>query len=102
MFSQLRNFLILGGILKSDRQTSSWASLRQFLTISFAVISLGSFLVGGFVYSFKYQDVVNTIKSASYSYYNTFSICLSYLYIVFNRNQLKQLIDAWELAIINS
>lgn len=102
MFSHLRNFLILGGIFKSERQTSLLANLRQFLTVFIAVITMGSYVIGGFVYSFKYQDVVNTVKLASYSYNNICSVCLTYLYIIFNRNKLKQLLDAWDLAIHNS
>lgn len=102
MFLQLRNFLILGGVFQDERQPSSWANVRQFLTVLFAVISLGSYFVGGLVYSVKYQDVVNAVKTASYAYNNIFSVLLSYLYIVFNRNELKQLIDARNSAIINS
>lgn len=102
MFSQLRNFLISGGIFQDEKQPSTWANLRQLLTVLFAVISMGSYFVGGFVYSFKYQDIVDAVKTASYAYNNIFSVLLSYLYIVFNRNELKQLIDARNSAIIKS
>lgn len=99
MFSKLKKFLVFGGIFPNENTFSSHC---QYLKNCCAVASMILYYIGGLVYSFKYQDVAGTVKSAGYAYNNIFSVLLSYLYMIWCRNDLKQLIDAWDAAIIES
>lgn len=98
----MKRFLKLCGIFEVDGLHYFPSYILQMITIIFVVVSMGFFVIASIVYSLKYQDISNVVKSAGFSYNNTAIVCITYIYLICTRSKLWKLIEDWENTIQNS
>lgn len=102
MLLALKNLLCLCGIFRYENTRYLSPFIVQLLT-SFGVISsIGSLYIGSIIYSIKYHNVSEFIKSAGYSHNNILTVLITYIYLLITRSTLRRLIEAWEQTIDNS
>lgn len=102
MLSALRKFMRFCGIFRFKQLQRFQPKLLQILINAFVIGSVGSFMIASVIYSIKYQDTFNTIKSAGYSTNTMFIVYITYIYLLFTRSELWSLLEAWEKTIRNS
>lgn len=102
MLFGLRNFLKISGVFRFEHFQYFPPKVLQILINTFFLASLGSFIITSVIYSLKYQNLVNTIKTAGYSTNNQAILCANYIYLLLKRAELWALIEAWEETIQNS
>lgn len=102
MLFALTNFLRLCGIFKYE-STRFWSPfIVQTLTNIFVISSIGYIYIGSVIYSLKYHNVIEYIKTAGYSHNNVLTILITYVYLFKTRSSLQCLIEAWDHTIENS
>lgn len=102
MFVELKNILVFGGIFTNQNPSFVSAVIRKSLIIGFTIVSMVSCYISTLMYSITYKDLVTAVKSAGYSYNNIGTVLMCYVFLIWSRKELQQIIDGWDSIISDS